>query len=72
MIEDAGSEPHLEETAPLDVELDPRGAAKRGQLVPVRLRAKVTEVGTLEVYCVGRDGEKWRLEFDLRAKEKAA
>ena len=72
VIEDAGGEPHLQETAPLDVELEPRGAAKPGQLVPVRLKARVTEIGTLEVWCVARDGEKWRLEFDFRAQERAA
>ena len=66
VVEDAGADEHLAETSPLEVELEPRGAAQRGQLVPVRLRTRVTEVGTLEVWCVARDGEKWKLEFDVR------
>jgi molecular chaperone DnaK (HSP70) len=37
----------------------------------VRVRARLTEVGTLELWCVG-DGERWRLSFDLRAGGAAA
>ena len=72
VIEDvAAAEGHFEETSPLDVELEPRGTAQKGQVVPVRLRTRVTEIGTLEVWCVARDGEKWKLEFDFRAREQA-
>jgi hypothetical protein len=39
-------------------------------VVPGRLHARVTEVGTLEVWCVARDGERWKLEFDVRAQER--
>ena len=56
----------IEEVAPLEATLEPRGGAKAGAVVPVRLRARVTEVGTLEVWCVGRDDQEWKLEFDLR------
>jgi hypothetical protein len=38
-----------------------------GQVVPVRLRAHVTELGTLELHCVQRSGQAWKLEFNLRA-----
>ncbi len=35
--------------------------------VPVFLRATITEVGTLELWCVAQDrAERWRLEFELR------
>jgi hypothetical protein len=35
--------------------------------VPVRLRAILTEIGTLELWCVsGSSEERWRLEFELR------
>jgi hypothetical protein len=35
--------------------------------VPVKLAAKSTEIGTLEVYCVAADGtNRWRLEFNVR------
>jgi hypothetical protein len=47
-------------------------------VVPVRLRAHVTEIGTLEMECVERGGKAWRLEWNLRGggaaeeKEKGA
>src|SRR6185295_9150888 len=41
-----------------------RAGAKR---VPVTLAAKCTEIGTLELWCVARDGgNRWRLEFNVR------
>jgi len=39
--------------------------------VPVWLKSIMTEVGTLELWCVSRDeNRKWRLEFNLREQEK--
>lgn len=36
--------------------------------VPVRLRARLTELGTLEVWCAEEDGRRqWKLPFDVRA-----
>jgi hypothetical protein len=40
-----------------------RAGAKR---VPVTLAAKCTEIGTLELSCVSREGNRWRLEFNVR------
>ena len=40
-----------------------RAGAKR---VPVTLAAKSTELGTLELACVSREGNRWRLEFNVR------
>ncbi|HUR53972.1 MAG TPA: molecular chaperone DnaK, partial [Gemmataceae bacterium] len=40
-----------------------RAGAKR---VPVTLAAKCTEIGTLELSCVSKDGNRWRLEFNVR------
>jgi hypothetical protein len=40
-----------------------RAGAKR---VPVTLMAKSTEIGTLELYCVSKEGNRWRLEFNVR------
>src|SRR6185503_10873448 len=40
-----------------------RAGAKR---VPVTLMAKATEIGTLELYCVSKEGNRWRLEFNVR------
>jgi len=36
--------------------------------VPVELASALTEVGTLEVDCVGEGERRWRLEFQLRGK----
>lgn len=39
--------------------------------IPVHLKAKVSEVGTLELYCISPDcSDKWKLEFNLRIKEE--
>lgn len=44
-----------------------RGGAGQAGLVPVHLRARLTEVGTLELGCVAEGAqEPWRLEFALR------
>src|SRR5581483_9213602 len=34
--------------------------------VPVHLRAVLTEIGTLELWCVSASEQRWRLEFELR------
>ncbi len=40
--------------------------------VPVRLRASLTEIGTLEVFCVAEDRDaRWKLEFGLRGDASA-
>ncbi len=40
-----------------------------GEVVPVRLHAAVTEVGTLRLEAVPREGgEAWKVEFDVRGK----
>jgi hypothetical protein len=45
-----------------------RGGKRAGaKHVPVTLSARSTEIGTLELYCVAKDGEnRWRLEFNVR------
>jgi hypothetical protein len=45
-----------------------RGGKRAGvRQVPVTLAARCTEVGTLELYCVAREGgNRWRLEFNVR------
>jgi hypothetical protein len=41
-----------------------------GNVVPVNLEVKVTEIGTLELWCVsGETGRRWKLEFNVREKE---
>ncbi|MBK7538725.1 MAG: Hsp70 family protein [Myxococcales bacterium] len=69
----------LEEDEPDLVELDPveqtvpaHEGRQAGDLVPVRLSAHVTEVGTLELWCTARDrgerGERYRLEYSVRER----
>jgi len=45
-----------------------RGGKRSGtKRVPVTLAARCTEIGTLELWCVARDGHnRWRLEFNVR------
>jgi hypothetical protein len=67
LIEDWGDE--IEELDPLDVSLD-RHAAD-GTAVPVTLESHVTEIGTLELWCVSRDGsDRWKLELNIRERDQ--
>ena len=66
LIEDWGDD--LEELSPLEVTLDVTG--KDDMTVPVSLESRVTEVGTLELWCVGRGGtDRWKLELNIRERE---
>ena len=51
-----------------------RGGKRSGtRRVPVTLAARSTEIGTLELYCVAKDGNnRWRLEFNIRELVKEA
>ena len=43
-----------------------------GNILPVWLQSKVTEVGSLELWCVSRDDDRrWKLEFNLREREES-
>lgn len=65
LLEDWGDE--IEELSPLEVTLQLDG--QRGTVVPVRLETRVTEMGTLEIWCVTRDGaHRWKLELNIREK----
>lgn len=59
----------LEELAPLSARLDGSASGR----VPVRLSAHVTEIGTLELWFVAREGgERWKLEFTVRGTGSAS
>ena len=48
---------------------DRGGGAGRAPTVPVKLRAALTEIGTLELFCVAQDRDaRWKLEFSLRGE----
>jgi molecular chaperone DnaK (HSP70) len=57
----------IEELSPLSTTLD--APSREGQTVPVHLHSKVTEVGTLELWCISRDAkQRWKLEFNVRER----
>jgi hypothetical protein len=65
MVEDW--EGQIDELTPLSTTLEAPG--KEGQTVPVHLHSKVTEIGTMEVWCMSRDGkQRWKLEFNVRER----
>jgi hypothetical protein len=67
MLEDW--EDDLEELSPLEVTLQVDG--QQGAILPVKLETRVTELGTLEVWCVRRDGsQRWKLELNIREKRE--
>jgi molecular chaperone DnaK (HSP70) len=60
-------EGQIDELTPLTTTLE--APSKEGQTVPVHLHSKVTEVGTLELWCLSRDGkQRWKLEFNVRER----
>ena len=68
LVEDWGDE--IEELSPLEVTLQVDG--QEDTVLPVRLETRVTEVGTLEVWCVSRDGsQRWKLEFNIREQDES-
>ena len=57
----------IEELSPLEVTLTLEG--QQGALLPVRLESRVTEIGTLELWCASREGaNRWKLELNIREK----
>jgi hypothetical protein len=65
LLEDWGTD--LEELSALEVTLKLDG--HQGTVVPVRIETRITELGTLEVWCVSRDGtNRWKLELNIREK----
>ena len=66
LLEDFGDQ--LEELSPIEVSF-PSGESS-SEVVPVSFEAAVTETGVLQLWCVARDGRKWKLEFNVREKLK--
>jgi hypothetical protein len=50
----------------IQANLSPEGRVA-GDVVQVRLHAMATESGTLELQAVANDGQRWKVEFDVRA-----
>jgi hypothetical protein len=77
LIEDWGDD--LEELSPLEVTL-PVEDDRSDAAVPVTLESRVTEIGTLELWCVERSartrsarkagsGPRWKLELNIRERD---
>ena len=62
LIEDFGAE--LEELSPVEVRL--RSEQDSAEVVPVSFETVITETGMLQLWCVARDGRRWKLEFNVR------
>ncbi|MFT4551499.1 MAG: molecular chaperone DnaK (HSP70) [Chlamydiales bacterium] len=62
-------ESDLEELHPIETVLDQ--GADEGKTVRIKLKAKVTELGVLELWCFSEQGREWKLEFDIRKEEVA-
>jgi hypothetical protein len=67
LIEDFGDD--LEELAPMEVNLPAEQNA--ADVVPVSFETVVTETGMLQLWCVARDGRRWKLEFNVRERVAA-
>ncbi len=59
-------EDEIEEITTIETTLD----GEPGSVIPVFLEIKVTEIGTLELWCASREdsSHKWKLEFNVREK----
>jgi hypothetical protein len=62
LVEDFGAD--LEELSPVEVKLS--SEQNSAELVPVSFETVITETGMLELWCVARDGRRWKLEFNVR------
>jgi hypothetical protein len=61
-------EGQVEESTPMRTTLE--ASSGQGRIVPVHLHSRVTEVGTLELWCISRDGkQRWKLEFNVREQK---
>ena len=66
MLEFAAADPDLHMHAPLNAVIR-FGKKAEERLIPVKLGARLTEIGTLETWCESKISEnRWRLQFELR------
>lgn len=66
---DHWDEQELEQLPPIQAQLPVEGR-QPGEVVAVRLAARVTELGTLCLEAIPRDGEqRWQIEFEVRERQ---
>ncbi len=62
----------LEELPEIQVTLPVSEGRREGEVVPVTLASRVTELGTLYLEAIASDnGQKWHVEFDVREESNA-
>jgi hypothetical protein len=69
LIADFGED--LEELSPIEVAFEAAGVGPGehlSEVVPVSFESVVTETGLLQLWCVARDGRRWKLEFNVRER----
>ncbi len=65
-VVDGWREGEIEDVAAIETTL----SGEPGRMIPVTFEINVTETGTLEFHCVSREnGDKWKLEFNVREHE---
>jgi molecular chaperone DnaK (HSP70) len=72
VVEFAAGDPDLHMHAPLHAVIR-FGKKAEERLIPVKLGARLTEIGTLETWCESKISDnRWRLQFELRKTAAAA
>ena len=72
VVEFAAGDPDLHMHAPLNAVIR-FGKKAEERLIPVKLGARLTEIGTLETWCESKISDnRWRLQFELRKQAAAA
>lgn len=64
LLEEVGDD--LEELSSIQARLDDDG--RPGRIERVTLETHVTETGVLQLWCVAKDGRRWKFEFNVREK----
>lgn len=65
MMLDSWLPEEIEELEEIEINL-PAENRSPGEVVPVRLQAAITEMGTLHLEAISSSGEHWKVEFDVR------
>ena len=61
----------IEQVTTMEAVLLASEGEEKGKVVPIWLQSRMTEIGTLELWCVSRDAQRrWKLEFNLRERRE--
>jgi hypothetical protein len=72
LVEDWQGE--IQEVTTVEARLPAAEAGEMGSVAPVWLQSRLTEVGTLELWCVSRtdEAQRWKLDLNLLEREDAS